>query len=125
MGARRNVMEARALKALLGQVTVNLGKARHPGRIPPARALELGMALLCPCDMRPQGLDQRCDVLALTERGDAGASFPAPRTMMCRSCTHDCNDPECSYFVPQAGRGVKRGESGLALKVSQGTVQSR
>jgi hypothetical protein len=100
MSAGRHIMKARTLQPLLGQVTVDLGKARQPGRTPPARALELGVALLRPGDMRPQGLDQRCDMIALTERGDAGAGFPAPRTMMCRSCTHDCDDPECSYFVP-------------------------
>jgi hypothetical protein len=100
MGAGRNVMKPCPLQPLLGQVTVDLGKAQEPRRAFPARALELRMALLGPQDMRAQGLDQGRGVAALTKRGGAGASFPAPRTMMCRSCTHDCDDPECSYFVP-------------------------
>ena len=100
MGAGRYVMKPCPLQPLLGQAAVDLGKAQEPGGAFPARALELRMALLGPQDMRAQGLDQECGLAALTERGGAGASFPAPRTMLCRSCTHDCDDPECSYFVP-------------------------
>ena len=89
MGAGRHVMQAAAQKALRGQVPVKLGQAHHPGRAPAALALEAGMTLLKPRDVRPQGRDQGCDIIALTERGDTGASFPAPGTMLCRFYTHD------------------------------------
>lgn len=108
MGARGYVMKARALQALRGKMPVGLGEPQEPGDAFAARALELRMALLRLGDQRAQGRDQGCDMIALTERGGAGASFPAPRTMMCRLCTHDCDDPECSYFVPQTRRRVKR-----------------
>jgi hypothetical protein len=51
--------------------------------------LELRVPLLQPRDMRAQGRDQRRGILALTESCSRGASFPAPRSMMCRSHTHD------------------------------------
>jgi hypothetical protein len=108
IGARRHVMKAGALQALRGKMAVGLGEPQEPGGAFPARALELRMPLLRLGDQRTQGLDQGCDMIALTERGGAGASFPTPRTRMCRFNTHDCDDPECSYFVPQTTRRVKR-----------------
>ena len=89
MGAGRHVMQHAAQKALRGQVPVKLGHAQAPGCRSAPLALEAGMALLKPRDVRPQGRDQRCDIIALTERGDTGASFPAPGTMLCRFHTHD------------------------------------
>ncbi len=100
MGAGRNVMKPPAHQALRREMPVKLGQAGHPGGSLRPVAGKLRVPLFKPRDLRTQGLDQGCDMIALTEMSDAGASFPAPRTTMCRSCTHDCNDPECSLFVP-------------------------
>ena len=101
MGAGRYVMQAAARQPEGRKVPVEFGKPHSPGHgARTSLPLETGMPLLKPGDMRPQRLDQRRGVIALTERGGAGASFPAPRTTMCRSHTHDSHDPDCSLFVP-------------------------
>jgi hypothetical protein len=89
MDARRHVMKPGARQALWGKIAVEFGHTHKPrGGLPPL-PLELHMTLLEPCNMRAQGRDQRRNALALVERGDGGASFPAPRTSMCRFPTHD------------------------------------
>lgn len=82
MGVRADIMQARARQALRGKMAVNLRQPHHPGRSAARLRLELRMALLQPRDVRPQRLDQGRGMIALTERCDRGASFPAPRTMM-------------------------------------------
>lgn len=89
MGAGRHVMQPAACQALRGQVPVKLRQADGPGGTSRPLPLELGMALLKPRNVGAQGLDQGCDMIALLERGDGGASFPAPRKLMCRFHTHD------------------------------------
>ena len=101
MGAGRHVMQPAARQTLRGQVAVEFRQAHHPGRGARALPLELRMPLFQPRNVRAQALDQRCEIFpAPPERCDRGASFPAPRRMMCRSHTHDCDDPDCSCFVP-------------------------
>ena len=89
MALRGHVMEPPARQALGRQVPVDRWNGGEPGHAPAPRLRKMRPPLLQPEDMRPQGVDQGCDIIALTERGDAGASFPAPRTMLCRFHTHD------------------------------------
>jgi len=89
MGVRRHVMQPAARQALGGEMPVEPGQAQAPGRGARLLPLELRVPLLQPRDMRPQRRNQRRGILALTESCSRGASFPAPRSMMCRSHTHD------------------------------------
>ncbi len=85
----RHVMKPCPQQPLRRQMPVKFGKAKPPGgrlRPPP---LELRRRLLKPRDMRTQRVNQRRQILALTKRNGGGASFPAPRKLMCRSNTHD------------------------------------
>ena len=72
-------------------MAVDLGKPRQPGLGPGLLPLELGMPLLQPRDVRTQRVEQPRGVLARAERSGGSASVSAPRSLMCRSHTHDNN----------------------------------
>lgn len=96
IGAWAHVMQAGALQPLCGQVAVEFGKPRQPGLGPGLLPFELRMPLLQPRDMGAQRVEQPRGVPALlmseaVERSDGSASVSAPRSLMCRSHTHDNN----------------------------------
>lgn len=96
IGARRHVMQPGALQPLRGQMAVEFGEPGQPGDGPGLLALELRVPLLQPRDVIAQRGEQPRGVPALrvsggAKRRDRSASVPAPRSLMCRSHTHDNN----------------------------------
>ncbi|PZF78865.1 hypothetical protein DK847_03480 [Aestuariivirga litoralis] len=92
IGAGRHVMEPRPLQPLCRQVPVKLGKPRQPGCRAALLVLELRMPLLQPRDVVAQRGEQPGGVSTTrAKRRDRSASVPAPRSLMCRSHTHDNN----------------------------------
>ena len=94
IGAWADVMKPCALQALRGQMAVEFGKPGEPGLSPALLLLELGVPLLQPRDVVAQRGEQPPGVPALlmsgrAERSDGSASVSAPRSLMCRSHTHD------------------------------------
>ena len=91
-----HVMQAGALQPLRRQMAVEFGKPRQPRLGPAFLPLELGLPLLQPRDVGAQRGEQPRGVPALlmsggAERSDGSASVSAPRSLMCRSNTHENN----------------------------------
>ena len=96
IGARRHVMEPCALQPLRRQVPVDLAKPHQPGCRAALLLLELRVPLLQPGDVVAQRGKQPGGLATLVmrggaERSDGSASVSAPRSLMCRSHTHDNN----------------------------------
>ena len=96
IGTGAHVMQPRSLQPLHRQIAVEFGKPRQPGLGPAFLLLELRMPLLQPRDVGAQRVEQPRGVPALVmsggaERSDGSASVSAPRSLMCRSNTHENN----------------------------------
>ena len=91
IGAGAHVMKACALQPLRRQMAVEFGKPRQPGLGPGLLPLELGMPLLQPRDVVAQRGEQPGGLSTRAKRRDGSASVSAPRSLMCRSNTHDNN----------------------------------
>ena len=96
IGTRAHVMKAGALQPLHRQVAIEFAKPGQPGLGPALLLLELGVPLLQPRDVGAQRVEQPRGVPALlmsgrAERSDGSASVSAPRSLMCRSNTHENN----------------------------------
>lgn len=96
IGAGAHVMQPRPLQSLRGQMAVEFGEPRQPGCGTGFLPLELRMPLLQPRDVVAQRGKQPRGLTALltsgrAKRRDRSASVSAPRSLMCRSHTHDNN----------------------------------
>ena len=126
IGTGGYVMQPRSLQPLRRQVAGEFGKPRQPGCGPALLLLELGVPLLQPRDVVAQRGEQPYSVPALlmsggAERSDGSASVSAPRSLMCRSHTHDNNMIQIVPFLfhrPRTESSGTESQAGAGLPES-------
>ena len=119
-------MQAGALQPLRRQVAVEFGKPRQPGLGPALLPLELRVPLLQPRDVGAQRVEQSRGVPALVmsggaERSDGSASVSAPRSLMCRSNTHENNmiqNVPILFHMARAESSRTESQAGVGLSES-------
>lgn len=124
IGTGGYVMKPGALQPLGRQMAVEFGKPGQPGCGPAFLLLELGVPLLQPRDVVAQRGEQPPGVPALVmsggaERSDGSASVSAPRSLMCRSHTHDNN---MIQNVPILFHMARTESSGTESEVAPGSA---